>query len=422
MPHQVAVTVKADIRPGQVSALKKWLAEVDSGGRRVELFPFERLPVHFARLIVLDDDVDLDGAPIPASVAFLSDVDAPVDRYLDELCEIAAPGLDGAFGHCEGYPTAPYPRARAEWLQARMIQSSAVYVNTVGRSVEQVRAERRLRDAIEEFLDEGGRNWSGATADDVRSAVRRHVVSDPDLSWAKRRARRPEWRWRLREAAHLLGIGAAGLLLLPALLLVVPLWLLAIRLNELRDVPSTGPPDPARVDELTRAEDRIVQNQFSAVGYLKPGWLRRVTVVSVLFGIDVASRHLFNRGSLAGIKTIHFARWTFIDDSRRLLFTSNYDGSLESYMDDFIDKVAWSLNAAFSNGVGYPRTRWLIGGGARDEEAFKNYIRNRQVPTQLWYSAYPDLTALNIGANARLRAGLRGSMAAERAEEWARLL
>ena len=72
---------------------------------------------------------------------------------------------------------------------------------------------------------------------------------------------------------------------------------------------------------------------------------------------------LRSREHLAGVKTIHFARWTFIDDRRRMLFTSNYDGSLENYMDDFIDKIAWSLNAAFSNGVGYPRTRWLIGGG-----------------------------------------------------------
>jgi hypothetical protein len=35
-----------------------------------------------------------------------------------------------------------------------------------------------------------------------------------------------------------------------------------------------------------------------------------------------------------------------------MLFASNYDGSLESYMDDFINKVAWGLNLVFSNGVG----------------------------------------------------------------------
>ena len=67
------------------------------------------------------------------------------------------------------------------------------------------------------------------------------------------------------------------------------------------------------------------------------------------------------------MKTIHFARWVFIDGKRRMFFASNYDGSLESYMDDFIDKVAWGLNLVFSNGVGYPRTSWLVRGGARNE-------------------------------------------------------
>ena len=75
----------------------------------------------------------------------------------------------------------------------------------------------------------------------------------------------------------------------------------------------------------------------------------------ILFGLDYATRHVFNRGNLAGVKTIHFARWVFLDGRRRMFFASNYDGSLESYMDDFIDKVAWGLNLVFSNGVGYPR-------------------------------------------------------------------
>ena len=35
-----------------------------------------------------------------------------------------------------------------------------------------------------------------------------------------------------------------------------------------------------------------------------------------------------------------------------MLFMSNYDGSLESYMDDFINKVGWGLNLSFSHGVG----------------------------------------------------------------------
>jgi hypothetical protein len=89
-------------------------------------------------------------------------------------------------------------------------------------------------------------------------------------------------------------------------------------------------------------------------------------------------------------------------------------------MDEFIDKVAWGLNAVFSNGVGYPRTRWLVLDGANDERAFKAFLRHRQLATQLWYSAYDDLSAVNIENNAAIRAGLAGAEAPTRnhAEAW----
>jgi hypothetical protein len=118
------------------------------------------------------------------------------------------------------------------------------------------------------------------------------------------------------------------------------------------------------------------------------------------------------------VKTIHFARWTFIDGGRRVVFASNYDGSQESYMDDFIDKVAWGLNAVFSNGAGYPPTRWLLFGGARNERAFKHLLRVRQVVSPVWYTAYPNLTALNIANNSALRSGLLGELSEPEAAGW----
>ena len=68
-------------------------------------------------------------------------------------------------------------------------------------------------------------------------------------------------------------------------------------------------------------------------------------------------------------------------------------------MDDFIDKVAWGLNLVFCNGVGYPRTSWLVRGGARDELAFKDYLR------------------VAPGADARLVLGLRPADRAEHPAE-----
>ena len=166
----------------------------------------------------------------------------------------------------------------------------------------------------------------------------------------------------------------------------------------------------------------FAQNQFSALGFVKTGLFRRLLANVVLFGTNYAARHVFNHADLAGVKTIHFARWVFLDDQRRVIFCSNYDGSLESYMDDFIDKVAWGLNSAFSNGYGYPRTRWLFLDGARDELAFKQFLRSHQHPTEVWFSAYPNLTALNIENNAQIRAGLYGRMTDAQAEAWLRKL
>ena len=195
--------------------------------------------------------------------------------------------------------------------------------------------------------------------------------------------------------------------LLPLLLLALPIFAVVLRIHERRDgTPPHIKQEQDRILELAALEDHLVQNPFMAVGHVKPGKFRLLTLSAVLIGLNFTTRHIFNRGSLSGVKTIHFARWVFLDGKRRMFFASNYDGSMESYMDDFIDKVAWGLNLVFSNGIGYPKTRWLVFGGARDELAFKDYLRVHQVPTRVWHSAYGDLTALNIKQNERIRAGL----------------
>ncbi len=105
------------------------------------------------------------------------------------------------------------------------------------------------------------------------------------------------------------------------------------------------------------------------------------------------------------MRTIHFARWVFLDDKTRVAFASNYDGSHEAYMDDFINKVGWGLNLSFSNGVGWPRTAWLLFQGCRHEQRFKRYQRRHQVRTQVWYKAYPGLTLTDMERNHQVRLG-----------------
>jgi len=155
---------------------------------------------------------------------------------------------------------------------------------------------------------------------------------------------------------------------------------------------------------------------------VKPTRFRRLTLQAVLGLVSYAVRHVYSHGRRTRIGTSHFARLGVSDGKRRMGFASNYDGSRESYMDDFIDKLARGLNAVGSNGLGYPKTKWLILGGARDAEAFKGFLRAHQLPTPIWYSAYPGLSAANIQNNARIRAGLYGHMTSKRAQEWLRRL
>jgi hypothetical protein len=232
--------------------------------------------------------------------------------------------------------------------------------------------------------------------------------------------------WRAKEKLRFYTI--VLLLLLGGIVLfpVILIWLLVLRQKEKQDVADTHQAPLSKINNLRRDEDFFVHNQFSATGLVKPGIVRLVTVKVILFITQLGLRHIFNNGNLAGVRflgldgvyTIHFARWVLIDGGQRMVFASNYDGSLESYMVDFVDKVAWGLNLVFSNGVGYPASRWLVSGGARDEQQFKDFIGNHQVPTQVWYTPYGHLSAINIANNAAIRDGLFGSMTEAQAQKW----
>ena len=66
---------------------------------------------------------------------------------------------------------------------------------------------------------------------------------------------------------------------------------------------------------------------------------------------------------------------------------------------------------------------WLIKRGARHEKNFKYFQRRHQIPSQVWYKAYPGLTLTDLARNQRIREGLeRASMSDAQALAWLRLL
>lgn len=157
------------------------------------------------------------------------------------------------------------------------------------------------------------------------------------------------------------------------------------------------------------------QNHLASITSVKPGFLRCWLLRLALFVINLLSRFWFNRGELGGIPTILSARWVMIDGGKRLLFLDNFGGAWESYLNEFIDLAAVKgLNAIWSNTFvsaggkryGFPATKLLFWKGAQAEQPFKAYVRQSQIETIVWYSAYSTLSVININTNTSLRQSL----------------
>ena len=417
MPHQEALTVVAPIKPGEVDAVKQILGSIREHVDNWDVIPFRTIPrIHFARMVVFDETKDHDGNHIPAQLSLMTDIDAPVDTHLQDLATMGGSGLDELFSRCEGYPALRNPASRLNFLRENSRKASAVYVNRQGRSVDQILKEEQLRRAIGTFLDTA--RMSAQSPESTRNAIRRFVEQTPDLRWALKPAEPPALSWRIRERVHQISHALFVILVSPLALLALPLLLVILRRHEKRDVPDTSYAPADGVARLRADEDFWAHNQVIAAGLFKPGLFRKFVATVILRTTDYACRHIYNRGFLSGLNTIHFARWVPLDGGKRMFFSSNYDGSLESYMNDFIDKAAWGLNAIFSNGDGFPRTSFLVCGGITDEKAYKRFLPTRQVQSRVWYSAYPHLTTKNINNNAEIRQGLSGEMSAEEAAIW----
>ena len=419
MAQQSAVTVRAQILDGRVEVVTAALSEnLTAPGKYLR---FADLPgVHFARMFIVETATLQSGETVPASLIYMADVDSSADRHLRDLVEKAAPGVDKLFGSCVGYPERPDNRQRITWLRQHKLAPAAYYVHTVGRTVARAREETRLYERVGEILDSGGVAVDGATPAQLGRELRNAVLRRGDFAWIKKRPRGAGMWVELRNGVELAAVAAFLLLTAPVLLPASAIWLLLVRLRERTDSQESGVPDQAHVDDVRRYEDFGAQNPFTAVGEIKPGLVRLVTMRVALAGLNLACRLVYNKDQLAGIDSIHFARWIPLDDNRRLIFASSYDGSLESYMDDFITRVWWGINLVFGNGAGFPRTRWLIFGGARDEISYKHYLRRHQIPTPVFYSAYPRNTASNLDRFTKVRTRMRSD--SPDADEWLALL
>jgi hypothetical protein len=432
MTPQGNFLVMAPVASGREDALRELLASMNQSAGVVDpqnaLIPFGRFGrLHFARLLILVDPTEADiavyGVPVPhlpPTLVFFGDCDGPGDALLTELADRAADGLRQIFACCDGFQDGS---DLLGWMRRHQQSAAAAYVNTIGRTVRQIREEAVLFDALATYLSAPARALAVREPQELRRALIAYAAAQQAVgSLVLSEPEQTPLGWWLANVVHAVGGAVLALLVLPLFVLFSPIFLWVLRRHETTDPQIVPRPDPARRADIARREDHDVTNPYIVIGCLKPGLFRLLTATALLIGVDYGARHIYNRGHLGRVKTIHFARWVFLNQRKQMCFASNYDGSQESYMDDFINKVGWGLNLLFSNGVGYPTTNWLIEGGASSEQKFEYYIYRHQLPIDVWYKAYPGLTAFDITRNSLIRDGLKKTaMTDDEVREWLNL-
>ncbi len=105
---------------------------------------------------------------------------------------------------------------------------------------------------------------------------------------------------------------------------------------------------------------------------------------------------------LASVQGTHFARWVVIGDVvfegagqrpdhlklGRLLFTSNFDGPLEPYLERLRTGLGGVADAIWGHCGGYP--------GAGEAGAFAAYMRSHQLENSMFFAAYGERTVEDV--------------------------
>ena len=395
---QNALTVVVPIKSGQEGPLEDYLTLIGEdimGNRNNTFVHFSKSPsTHFARWAILRKNKLTKTQSLGQRLFFSSNFDGDLDAYLKELVDVMGPGMEDIWNKCEGY-AAGVCRDVAKFtrfIKKYSLKNQAFYVGFPGITVQEIASSMGIRKLVNQMLDS-----KTARKDLTDLRARLYSAQQPCVS---SRGARPN-------LAELHG--------------QPPVPLVQRILERSIGIKHGGDPNPnSRVEtssDLSSIEDKagVVQNQMTAITPIKPGMWPRIALRIWLVGVinwfrsflillengrglhwRLLRRLLFflpkagPPGQLNGITTIHFARWAVIDRGKNLLFESNYDGSWEKYIDDFVDLSAFGMNMIWANCIDFPL------GGCRDIETFKVYIRDSQLPTQVFYSAYPDETVLNI--------------------------
>lgn len=360
--------------------------------------------VHYARFVIIDGTT-INNELLPPQLVLSSNFDGEIDAHIQDLAKHLADLLDQIYAHTLNYN----PADRAGFLRSIRIKEAAFYIGAPGRTVKDIANEKALHYEIANLLQKG--NWSGKTAQEIHQAIQQQVFADKQFEWAKEKIETPGIRW--------LGLILFGLVLL-ALLPVIIIWAVYMQIfHERFDKPLGLTPnqlDDNHLNKMQVDEDFVFQNQFSQIIDMKPGKARLITVNALYLFAKMLIKLVFVHGKLMGIPTIHFARWVQVNNKKRMLFFSNFDGSWTQYLGDFIDKSGWGLTGIFGNTKNFPRAFLLVLKGAYNQRQFLAWARYTQIQTQFWYADDTTQSIKNVNNNTIIRNELSSSLSEKKAK------
>lgn len=147
-------------------------------------------------------------------------------------------------------------------------------------------------------------------------------------------------------------------------------------------------------------ETRAVVDSFNLEGLFKtrgPGATEITLIHDIEPGKGAAVRKVVEsiadselEDTLWASEEIHFLRIFLIDDDSRLVFITNFSGSVSDYLSDFLVHMPDHLDLLWGDCVGYPEK------GARDFKAFMEFIVSGYTPCQFYFAAYPEASVKQV--------------------------
>jgi hypothetical protein len=147
---------------------------------------------------------------------------------------------------------------------------------------------------------------------------------------------------------------------------------------------------PARPERPGRTDG--VCGEFTVFTKIKSGHadVLREVLAKLASGSDDAE----GRAALREIGTLHDGRHVIFDNDTRFMFASVFDGSWDTYIDDFArTAVGAHFDQVFSHSEGFP--------GITDP-GVKDWFVAHQEPAGIFVSSYPDLTVQQIWKDQRV--------------------